>query len=324
MSIIAMQASAIQSFNLLSKDTLYKMASELFGEIVIFDMNVVTLRNMLARRYFFGALKVIWKEFSSDVIQHMLSFVDMDINHDTRIHERIYTQYMRADFSLYKIHIGAEPAERYIRNVFGVLVTENIIDGVLVTENITDALTVEHNRLARLLENKDAYNAFLQAEEQERPAKYYATKGIRQRNKEIEDRRLVHKKRAALLKEITTIQKSHKEAEVALHKQYLQMKAELKIHQEEELLATCRHPAQIKEIKRQIQARKDHEARYKALKEQEAAERQLRTDTLAHYHKVRTEEFAAVKKASKERAVVREKDLRKQWQQYRATQKRAF
>jgi hypothetical protein len=300
------------------------MASELFGEIVIFDMNVVTLRNMLARRYFFGALKVIWKEFSSDVIQHMLSFVDMDINHDTRIHERIYTQYMRADFSLYKIHIGAEPAERYIRNVFGVLVTENIIDGVLVTENITDALTVEHNRLARLLENKDAYNAFLQAEEQERPAKYYATKGIRQRNKEIEDRRLVHKKRAALLKEITTIQKSHKEAEVALHKQYLQMKAELKIAQEEELLRTCQHPAQIREIKRQIQARKDHEARYKALKEQEAAERQLRTDTLAHYHKVRTEEFAAVKKASKERAVVREKDLRKQWQQYRATQKRAF
>jgi putative NIF3 family GTP cyclohydrolase 1 type 2 len=314
MSIIAMQASAIQSFNLLSKDTLYKMASELFGEIVIFDMNVVTLRNMLARRYFFGALKVIWKEFPSDVVQHMLSFVDMDINHDTRIHERIYTQYMRADFSLYKIHIGAEPAQRYVRNVFG----------VLVTENITDALTVEHNRLARLLENKGAYNAFLQAEEQDRPAKYYATKGIRQRNKEIEDRHLVHKKRAALLKEITTIQKSHKEAEVALHKQYLQMKAELKIHQEEELLATCRHPAQIREIKRQIQARKDHEARYKALKEQEAAERQLRTDTLAHYHKVRTEEFAAVKKASKERAVVREKDLRKQWQQYRATQKRAF
>jgi hypothetical protein len=314
MSIIAMQASAIQSFNLLSKDTLYKMASELFGEIVIFDMNVVTLRNMLARRYFFGALKVIWKEFPSDVVQHMLSFVDMDINHDTRIHERIYAQYMRADFSLYKIHIGAEPAQRYVRNVFG----------VLVTENITDALTVEHNRLARLLENKEAYNAFLQAEEQDRPAKYYATKGIRQRNKEIEDRHLVHKKRAALLKEITTIQKSHKEAEVALHKQYLQMKAELKIHQEEELLATCRHPAQIREIKRQIQARKDHEARYKALKEQEAAERQLRTDTLAHYHKVRTEEFAAVKKASKERAVVREKDLRKQWQQYRATQKRAF
>lgn len=314
MSIIAMQASAIQSFNLLSKDTLYKMASELFGEIVIFDMNVVTLRNMLARRYFFGALKVIWKEFPSDVVQHMLSFVDMDINHDTRIHERIYAQYMRADFSLYKIHIGAEPAQRYVRNVFG----------VLVTENITDALTVEHNRLARLLENKGAYNAFLQAEEQDRPAKYYATKGIRQRNKEIEDRRLVHQKRAALLKEITTIQKSHKEAEVALHKQYLQMKAELKIHQEEELLATCRHPAQIREIKRQIQARKDHEARYKALKEQEAAERQLRTDTLAHYHKVRTEEFAAVKKASKERAVVREKDLRKQWQQYRATQKRAF
>jgi hypothetical protein len=314
MSIIAMQASAIQSFNLLSKDTLYKMASELFGEIVIFDMNVVTLRNMLARRYFFGALKVVWKEFPSDVVQHMLSFVDMDINHDTRIHERIYAQYMRADFSLYKIHIGAEPAQRYVRNVFG----------VLVTENITDALTVEHNRLARLLENKGAYNAFLQAEEQDRPAKYYATKGIRQRNKEIEDRHLVHQKRAALLKEITTIQKSHKEAEVALHKQYLQMKAELKIHQEEELLATCRHPAQIREIKRQIQARKDHEARYKALKEQEAAERQLRTDTLAHYHKVRTEEFAAVKKASKERAVVREKDLRKQWQQYRATQKRAF
>lgn len=314
MSIIAMQASAIQSFNLLSKDTLYKMASELFGEIVIFDMNVVTLRNMLARRYFFGALKVIWKEFPSDVVQHMLSFVDMDINHDTRIHERIYAQYMRANFSLYKIHIGAEPAQRYVRNVFG----------VLVTENITDALTVEHNRLARLLENKGAYNAFLQAEEQERPAKYYATKGIRQRNKEIEDRHLANQKRAALLKEITTIQKSHKEAEVALHKQYLQMKAELKIAQEEELLRTCQHPAQIREIKRQIQARKDHEARYKALKAQEAAERQLRIDTLAHYHKVRTEEFAAVKKASKERAVAREKDLRKQWQQYRATQKRAF
>ena len=311
MSIIAMQASAIQSFNLLSKDTLYKMASELFGEIVIFDMNVVTLRNMLARRYFFGTLKVVWKEFPSDVIQHMLSFVDMDINHDTRIHERIYTQYMRADFSLYKIHIGAEPAERYVRNVFG----------ALITENITDALTVEHNRLARLLKNKGAYNAFLQAEEQERLAMYYATKGMRQRNKEIEAHHLANQKRATLLKQITTIQKSHKEVEVALHKQYLQMKAELKIHQEEELLATCRHPAQIREIKRQIQLRKDHEASYKALKDQQAAERQLRADTKAHYEKVRKEEFAAVKKASKERAVSREKDLRKQWQQYRATQR---
>ena len=311
MSIIAMQASAIQSFKLLSKDTLYKMASELFGEIVIFDMNVVTLRNMLARRYFFSALKVVWKELPSDVIQHMLSFVDMDINHDTRIRERIYAQYMRADFSLYKIHIGAEPAYRYIRNVFG----------ALVTENIGDALAVQHNHLARLLENKGAYAAFLQAEEQERPAKYYGAKEMRQRNKEIETRHLAYQKRAALMKEITRIQKSQKEAEVALHKQYLQMKAELKIAQDEELLRTCRHPAQIREIKRQIQLRKDHEARYQALKDQQAAERQLRIDTKAHYEKVRKEEFAAVKKASKERAVSREKDLHKQWQQYRATQR---
>lgn len=313
MSIIAMQASAIQSFKLLSKDTLYKMASELFGEIVIFDMNVVTLRNMLARRYFFGALKVVWKELPSDVIQYMQSFMDMDINHDKRIRERIYTQYMHADFSLYKINIGAEPAYSYVRNVHG----------ALVTENITDAFTVQHNHLARLLENKGAYNAFLQAEEEVRPTKCQQMLNYRQRNKEIEARHLANQKRAALLREITRVQKSQKEAEVALHKQYLQMKAELKIRQDEELLRTCRHPAQIREIKRQIQLRKDFESRYQALKDQQAAERQLRVATKAHYEKVRKEEFAAVKKASKERAVAREKDLHKQWQQYRATQKRA-
>jgi hypothetical protein len=312
MSIIAMQASAIQSFKLLPKATLYKMASELFGEVAIYDMNVVTLQNVLARRHFFGALKVVWKEFPSDVVQHMLSFVDMDVNRHTRIRERIRTQYLRADFTLFKIKIGAETAYRYVHNVFGTLVTENIID----------TLTDEHARLGLLLENKEAYTTFLQREEQERPEKCQQTKVLRQRAKEAEARFMAERKRNALLREVRRAQREQQYEELAAHEEYMRSRAMNQILQAEKLLATFKNPVQIRELKQQIQLKKDFEARYKALKDHQAAERKQRAEQKAHTKMVRDQELKAINKAAKERRNANEKVLRAQWKQYRADHKR--
>jgi len=312
MSIIAMQSSAIQSFKRLPKATLYKMASELFGEVAIYDMSVVTLQNVLAHRYFFGALKVVWKELPSDVVQHMLSFVDMDVNWHTRIRERIRAQYLRADFSLFKLKIGAEPAYRYVRNVFG----------TLVTENITDTLMDEHARLELLLKNKEAYAAFIQREEQERPEKCQQTKVLRQRAKEVEARFMAERKRKALLAEVRSAQQEQRYEQLALNEAYMQAKAVLQIKQAEKLLATFTHPVQIRELKQQIQLKKDFEARYKALKDRQAEQQRLRREEREHYALVRDQELKAIKKAAKERRDAREKDLRAQWKQYRADHKR--
>jgi len=312
MSIITMQTSAIQSFKRLSKNKLYKMASELFGEVAIYDMNVITLQNVLARRHFFGALKIIWKEFPSDVVQHMLSFVDMDVNRHTRIRERIRTKYLRADFSLFKLKIGAEPAYRYVRNVFGTLVTENIID----------TLTDEHARLGLLLENKEAYATFLQREEQERPEKCQQMKVLREHAKEMEKREMIERKRAALLAEVRRAQQKQRYEELALHEEYMQSRAMHQIQQAEKLLATFKYPIQIRELKQQIQLKKDFEARYKALKDHQAAERKQRAEQKAHNEKIRKEELKAINKAAKERRDAREKDLYAQWKQYRADHKR--